>query len=221
MAISESGPTSTQVARNIERVRKARQLKQKDVSDRLRAVGRPMLPTVVSKVERGERRIDVDDLVSFALALNVSPLALLLPPHGASDPYIPLTDTVETTLANAWSWAMGRRALPAAPGEKASPDKQEAYELLSHSQEQRYVKRKPAGRAVDVLHDEVYRLVGISEVSSDRLDEGFEEHLNEVRTWLDRLSAEVDQTAKEHAKLSRETRQWKVEQQRSSDAGDE
>lgn len=53
MAITESGPVSSQVAQNIERVRKARQLKQKDLSERLRAVGRPMLPTVVSKVERG------------------------------------------------------------------------------------------------------------------------------------------------------------------------
>lgn len=71
-----------QVARNIERVRKARQLKQKDVSERLRAVGRPILATVVSKIERGERRVDADDVMAFALAMNVSPLTLLLPRGG-------------------------------------------------------------------------------------------------------------------------------------------
>ncbi|MFD3503721.1 helix-turn-helix domain-containing protein [Streptomyces sp. NPDC058678] len=220
MAISESGPTSAQVARNIERVRKARQLKQKDVSDRLRKAGRPLLATVVSKVERGERRIDVDDLVAFALALNVSPLALLLPPRGNGNPYIPLTDGVTATLAEAWDWATGVHALPERPGEKASQEKQEAYELLSHSQEQRYVKRKPAGRAVDVLHDEVYRLIGISEVSTERLDEEFSDRLDAVRTWLDRLSAEVDRAAKEHSELSREARRWKEEQQQARPAAD-
>lgn len=177
-----------------------------------------MLPTVVSKVERGERRIDVDDLVAFALALNVSPLALLLPPHEAGNPYVPLTDGIDATLSEAWDWATGVRALPDSPGERASQEKQEAYELLSHSQEQRYVKRKPAGRAVDVLHDEVYRLVGISEVSGERLDEEFSEHLDTVRTWLDRLSAEVDRVAKDHAELSRSNRLWKEEQQRAPEA---
>ncbi|MEU8891134.1 helix-turn-helix transcriptional regulator [Streptomyces sp. NPDC048442] len=79
MAITESGPAAAQVAKNIELIRKARQLKQKDVSDRLREAGRPMLPTVVSKVERGERRIDVDDLVAFGRALGVPPVLLLYP----------------------------------------------------------------------------------------------------------------------------------------------
>ncbi|MFF5004102.1 helix-turn-helix domain-containing protein [Streptomyces phaeochromogenes] len=218
MAISESGPTSAQVARNIERVRKTRQLKQKDLSDRLGAVGRPMLPTVVSKVERGERRIDVDDLVAFALALNVSPLALLLPPLEAGDPYVSLTGGVEATLTNAWKWAAGERALPDSPGERASEEKEEAYELLSHSQEQRYVKRKPAGRAVDVLRDEVYRLVAISEVSTERLDEEFQERYDTVDTWLHRLVAETDRLAREHAELSAEAREWKHQEQRKREA---
>lgn len=159
--------------------------------------------------------------MAFALALNVSPIALLLPPREAGNPYISLTGSVDVAMANAWDWAAGVRALPDAPGERASEAKQEAYELLSHSQEQRYVKRKPAGRAADVLHDEVYRLVGISEVSTEGLDAQFSESLAAVRTWLDRLSAEVDQAAKHHAELSRDARAWKEQQQRKREAGDE
>ncbi|WP_345181439.1 helix-turn-helix transcriptional regulator [Streptomyces lavendulae] len=102
-----AGPTSKRVAANIERVRKARHLKQKDVSDALGAIGRATLTTVVSKIERGERRIDVDDVVAIALALNVSPLTLLMPDE-ADDQPVKLTDGWEVSSRTAWAWALGR-----------------------------------------------------------------------------------------------------------------
>jgi len=67
-----------------------------------------MLATVISKIERGERRIDVDDLVAFALALNVSPLTLLLPPTADGEP-VDLTESYVVSSATAWSWAEGRQ----------------------------------------------------------------------------------------------------------------
>lgn len=108
MAISESGPAASQVAQNIERVRKARQMKQKDVSDRLREAGRPMLATVVSKVERGERRIDVDDLVAFGRALRVPPLLLLYPLGEAEDVEVLKGQCVPTWAAIQWFIGEGR-----------------------------------------------------------------------------------------------------------------
>src|SRR3954454_23683106 len=41
--------------------------------------GRPILASGLGKIESGERRVDVDDLVALAVALDVSPVRLLLP----------------------------------------------------------------------------------------------------------------------------------------------
>jgi hypothetical protein len=43
------------------------------------AAGRPILPSGLSKIEQGQRAVDVDDLVALAIALQVNPNALLLP----------------------------------------------------------------------------------------------------------------------------------------------
>lgn len=103
-----SGPTAKRVAENVERIRKARQMHQRDLSARLTEVGRPMLSTVISKIERGERRVDVDDLMALSLALNVSPNALLLPPT-SSNQTVDLTDAVALKTRTAWQWAEGER----------------------------------------------------------------------------------------------------------------
>lgn len=74
------GPTGDVVRRNIRRLREQQNLDQRALGGKLDAAGHPMLPTVVSKTERGERRVDVDDLVAFAAALGVAPARLLEPP---------------------------------------------------------------------------------------------------------------------------------------------
>ncbi|WP_405797214.1 helix-turn-helix domain-containing protein [Streptomyces sp. NBC_01506] len=114
MAILESGPAAAQVARNIQRVRKARQLKQSDVSERLAAAGRPTLPTVVSKIERGERRIDVDDLIAFGRALDVPP-ALLLFPLG-EDQNVEVLAGQLTPTWDAFRWFVGEAPFPGDAG---------------------------------------------------------------------------------------------------------
>lgn len=106
-----AGPTAKRVAENVLAWRKARQLQQKDLSAKLGEIGRPMLPTVISKVERGERRIDVDDLVALAVALDVSPLVLLLPRTGDGQAAVLLTEGVEASAAAAWEWADGDKPL--------------------------------------------------------------------------------------------------------------
>jgi transcriptional regulator with XRE-family HTH domain len=136
-----TGPTAERVAKNIERIRKARQLKQKDLSDLLGRLGRPTLPTVISKIERGERRIDVDDVVAFALALNVSPLTLLLPPT-SSDETVDLTASQEVTSRTAWYWGVGRRPAmdwePGAAANLAGPGVDPAIATEAYEREQEY-----------------------------------------------------------------------------------
>ncbi|WP_327725039.1 helix-turn-helix transcriptional regulator [Streptomyces europaeiscabiei] len=75
----EIGPAGIRTARTIEILRTERGLAQRELAARVTALGRPMTNTMLSRIERAQRRCDIDDLVALAQALRVSPLALL---HG-------------------------------------------------------------------------------------------------------------------------------------------
>ncbi|CAI7979452.1 hypothetical protein FRAHR75_620018 [Frankia sp. Hr75.2] len=83
------------------------------LSERLGTLGRPILPTGLSKIENGERRVDVDDLVALALALDVAPNALLLPAEPDSGVEVPLTAAMSAAAGEAWRWAIGLQPLVA------------------------------------------------------------------------------------------------------------
>lgn len=53
------------------------------LADRVRDTGRAMSASALSKIENGDRRVDVDDLTVFAYMLQTTPAALLTPPTGA------------------------------------------------------------------------------------------------------------------------------------------
>lgn len=76
----EIGPAGIRAARKIEILRTQRGLGQRQLAERVTALGRPMSNTMLSRIERTQRRCDVDDLVAIARALLVSPLALLQEP---------------------------------------------------------------------------------------------------------------------------------------------
>jgi transcriptional regulator with XRE-family HTH domain len=102
-----------------------------------------MLATVISKIERGERRIDVDDLVAFALALNVSPLTLLLPPTADGEP-VDLTESYTLAASTAWSWAEGRQTAmdwDARPIASFDPSADPAISSELYEQEQEFGRR--------------------------------------------------------------------------------
>ncbi|MEV0689803.1 helix-turn-helix transcriptional regulator [Streptomyces sp. NPDC050388] len=79
----EIGPAGIRVARTIEILRTERGLAQRELAARVTALGRPMSNTMLSRVERAQRRCDIDDLVVIAEALLVSPLVLLQGPSAA------------------------------------------------------------------------------------------------------------------------------------------
>ncbi len=106
----EHGPTSRRVAENVALLRRDRRLTLADLSERLAELGRPILASGLSKVETGDRRVDADDLVALALALDVTPNRLLLP-AGATDEPVELTAEATAPEAAAWRWATGEGAL--------------------------------------------------------------------------------------------------------------
>ncbi|SFT96989.1 hypothetical protein SAMN05660657_04306 [Geodermatophilus amargosae] len=101
----EPGPTAGRVAANLRRLRGSLTLAQ--LSERLAEVGRPILPSGLSKIEQGARSVDVDDLVALAVVLGATPNALLLPPYGQEDSKVELTDSVVVSWHRAWVWATG------------------------------------------------------------------------------------------------------------------
>lgn len=70
---------------NISARRRALGLTAQEVADRTRNATRALGRSAVSEVERGARRVDVDDLVALAVALETSPVDLLTPPMTARE----------------------------------------------------------------------------------------------------------------------------------------
>ncbi|MFF3911780.1 helix-turn-helix domain-containing protein [Streptomyces sp. NPDC001848] len=140
-----SGPTAKRVGENVKRIRRARNLDQKDVSALVGSLGRPMLPTVLSKIERGERRVDVDDLMAIAEALNVSPAALLLPPTFGDD-LVSLSEDHQVTSRTAWRWLQGlTTAEDWEPGEgvnPADPGADPAIAAEAYERQQKHERRQ-------------------------------------------------------------------------------
>lgn len=77
----EIGDVGKQVAAAVADLRKRRGWDQKRLAELVTEAGRPMSASMVGKVEAGARRVDVDDLVAFAFALEVSAARLLLSAH--------------------------------------------------------------------------------------------------------------------------------------------
>jgi transcriptional regulator with XRE-family HTH domain len=87
----EIGLTGETVRTNVARVRKEKGLALRDLSDRMAKVVRPMAHNTISEIERGARRVDVDDLMALAEGLNVSPITLLMPQTATADELVQAT----------------------------------------------------------------------------------------------------------------------------------
>ena len=72
------GKTAETVAQNVKTFRYVvRRMTQAQLASATRDLGRPIPVSMISKIEHGLRRVDVDDLVTLAEALQVEPFHLL------------------------------------------------------------------------------------------------------------------------------------------------
>lgn len=196
------GPTGERLRRNVERIREARGLSKKDLAGRVSDLGRPIPPLGMSRLEAGARRVDADDLTALALALNVSPLALLLPPEWSDEP-VELTSEVSLQARSAWLWAEGRSPANdwATGAEGAELDdeaeaklfqQREEYEALTHPPERRRAATHPANIAAETVSTMVGRLVRASE-GRDR--EAAVRQMRITRNRIGRLQSELEELA--------------------------
>jgi transcriptional regulator with XRE-family HTH domain len=124
LAVGERiGPT-------VRRLRRERGLDLRALADRLAEEGHPIKLGQLSKLELGDRRVDVDDLVALAVVLNVTPTQLLMPepPAEGEDQVVTLTPHRRTGWHRAWQWMCGDLYLDdaARPGIDAEDDQAQA-----------------------------------------------------------------------------------------------
>jgi transcriptional regulator with XRE-family HTH domain len=108
----EIGPVGERVAANLAALRASCGLHQAQLAKRMTDIGRPMSGAVVSKTEKLDRRIDVDDLVAFAVALGTTPNRLLLAALADQPDEIDLAPkSARVPTRTAWEWATGELPL--------------------------------------------------------------------------------------------------------------
>lgn len=103
---SDIGPVGLHVGQAVARLRADRGWEQRELADRLGAEGRPVSQPVLSRIEAGARRVDVDDLVVLAAALGVA-VAALLPPTADQASLSPPTARPAAADADAGSEVTG------------------------------------------------------------------------------------------------------------------
>lgn len=140
------GPIGQQVRANVERLRTARGMSKKDLADKTREGGRAIPPLGISRIEAGTRRVDADDLVALADALNVSPLTVLMPNTSGDEP-TSLTDKKQLRSRIAWQWALGQGpAVDWEPGDGvnlADPGADPAIDPEALEREEEYARLRP------------------------------------------------------------------------------
>jgi len=114
--------TGQRVARRIRELRLERSLTLADLAARLAELDRSYTLSTLSRIEQGKRRVDTDDLVALALALDVPPNTILFPPDEHHEAKTKLTANIEADTAAVLRWAasgdtaaLSGRATPAIP----------------------------------------------------------------------------------------------------------
>lgn len=95
-------PSET-VAARVKELRKRHRWTQADLAGHLAHLGYPVDPTVITRLERGERGVSLDDALAIAYALGVSPLYLVFPVTEGAEIEITSKTTVDARDARRWT----------------------------------------------------------------------------------------------------------------------
>ena len=190
----EVGATGKRAAVNLAGLRERRRMSQAELAGRVTELGRPMSASVVSKTEKQDRRIDVDDLMAFAVALGVNPNALLFDRTASRSDLIDLAPELRQRAWAVWEWAEGRSPLPEADigdsrgfevaagalADFAEHARPAAYPLDAH----------PAVRETGAL---LTRLLAVLGDTAGRDDGGLASRERHVRRALQRVTIAIDE----------------------------
>lgn len=97
------GPTGETVRRNVQRLREDQNLTFAELARRLQVVGNPIPSLGLRRIEAGERRIHVDDLLALCAVLQCTPDYLLIDQEGGTpQAQTELTGFGKFTTIGAW-----------------------------------------------------------------------------------------------------------------------
>ncbi|MET7752600.1 helix-turn-helix transcriptional regulator [Micromonospora sp. NPDC005367] len=99
------------IAQQLRRLREERNVTYTELVKRLDGLGHPIPILGLRRIERGERRVDVDDLIALARALKVPPVLLLFPVE-AEGPLVELLPGVQVDPNEALAWFTGEGPMP-------------------------------------------------------------------------------------------------------------
>jgi len=102
---TEISYTGQALAAVVKRRREELGLTYAQLSRRLTKNGRDIPTLGLRRIECCQRHVDVDDLVALAVALEVTPVTLLMPPEVKADDAIQVAGNVgHVTAQAAWNW---------------------------------------------------------------------------------------------------------------------
>lgn len=169
----------------------------RDLSARMGELGLPLLPSGITKLEQGLRRVDVDELVALAVALGVNPSRLLLPAE-ANDDDVALTPTRSVPGWAAWQWADAFAPLPTRSQDEGLNTDEEIEDFQQYARpaeirrEQRHPLMLAANNLVFSVRRVLHHALKLPDASRDRSDLGLTTTLGAARRNLDRVAAELD-----------------------------
>lgn len=174
------------IGKNIEAIRRARQMTGKDLSARLNDLGLSMSVATVSEVERGKRKVSAADLLVFAIALNTSVIDLLTPPDGEP---LKVAEGVKPLHApNLESWLSGNGPWPPAPTNSATAD--EFFETASEFRKRKQrTDMRPEMQEIGALRDAVASAIDGPGPLNETADADV--MARQLRDQLDRVAAYV------------------------------
>lgn len=106
------GATGETVRKNIRRIRDSKGISGPELSAKLDELHRPIPPLGIHRIESGQRRVDVDDLVNLALALDISPITLLMPEAPSDTEGVSISGYEgEIEARRAWGWLSAKNPL--------------------------------------------------------------------------------------------------------------
>lgn len=122
------GPTGERVAEQIARLRGEKNLTYAALEKRLEEGGHKIPALGLRRIEAKARHVSVDDLTAIAVALDVSPLTLLLPNHGGEDPekVSGLKGAAGSNVLWLWGLCQEPLSLPAEPTLESDDNPQNA-----------------------------------------------------------------------------------------------
>ncbi|QZT56734.1 hypothetical protein [Mycolicibacterium austroafricanum] len=103
------GATGKTVADNVKRLREGQRLAFVDLAATLESIGKPIPTLGLRHIEAYKRRVDTDDLVALAVALDVSPVTLLMPNSDGPGAEVPVTGVLSRPVQTGrfWDWLIG------------------------------------------------------------------------------------------------------------------